>query len=80
MHGRYYYPHAAGVGFSFNPYVWHETIDPKAGVAANLGPAAISFAMNAVIFIGAMWIARRSNAPITGRQGNLPDIDVVPTR
>ena len=32
MHGRYYYPQAAGVGFSFNPYVWHETIDPKAGV------------------------------------------------
>jgi pyruvate,water dikinase len=32
MHGRYYYPHAAGVGFSFNPYVWHESIDPKAGV------------------------------------------------
>jgi hypothetical protein len=31
-HGRYYYPEAAGVGFSFNPYVWHETIDPKAGV------------------------------------------------
>ncbi len=32
IHGRYYYPQAAGVGFSFNPYVWHETIDPKAGV------------------------------------------------
>ncbi|MCU0914788.1 MAG: PEP/pyruvate-binding domain-containing protein [Planctomycetes bacterium] len=32
MHGRYFYPQAAGVGFSFNPYVWHETIDPKAGV------------------------------------------------
>ncbi len=32
MHGRYYYPQAAGVGFSFNPYVWHESIDPKAGV------------------------------------------------
>jgi pyruvate,water dikinase len=31
-HGRYYYPEAAGVGFSFNPYVWHESIDPKAGV------------------------------------------------
>jgi pyruvate,water dikinase len=30
--GRYYYPQAAGVGFSFNPYVWHQTIDPKAGV------------------------------------------------
>ena len=25
-------PQAAGVGFSFNPYVWHESIDPKAGV------------------------------------------------
>jgi len=32
MHGRFFYPQAAGVGFSFNPYVWHETIDPKAGV------------------------------------------------
>jgi len=32
MHGRYYYPQAAGVGFSFNPYVWNESIDPKAGV------------------------------------------------
>ena len=31
-HGRYYYPQAAGVGFSFNPYAWHESIDPKAGV------------------------------------------------
>jgi len=31
-HGRYYYPQAAGVGFSFNPYVWSESIDPKAGV------------------------------------------------
>jgi pyruvate,water dikinase len=32
IHGRYYYPHAAGVGFSFNPYVWSENIDPRAGV------------------------------------------------
>lgn len=32
IHGHYYYPHAAGVGFSFNPYVWNENIDPKAGV------------------------------------------------
>lgn len=31
-HGRYHYPHLAGVGFSFNPYVWDRTIDPKAGV------------------------------------------------
>jgi len=32
MHGRHYYPQAAGVGFSFNPYVWNESIDPNAGV------------------------------------------------
>lgn len=31
-HGRYYYPQAAGVGLSFNPFVWHEDIDPQAGV------------------------------------------------
>lgn len=31
-HGRYYYPQAAGVGLSFNPFVWHKDIDPKAGV------------------------------------------------
>ncbi len=30
--GNYFFPQAAGVGFSFNPYVWHETIDPKAGM------------------------------------------------
>jgi hypothetical protein len=32
VHGRYFYPHAAGVGFSYNPYVWNENIDPRAGV------------------------------------------------
>ncbi len=30
--GNYFCPQAAGVGFSFNPYVWHETIDPEAGM------------------------------------------------
>lgn len=29
---RFYYPQAAGVGFSFNPYVWHKDIDPEAGM------------------------------------------------
>ncbi len=32
MHGRHFYPEMAGVGFSFNPYAWHESIDPKAGM------------------------------------------------
>ncbi|MBN2702875.1 MAG: hypothetical protein JXR23_01560 [Pontiellaceae bacterium] len=32
MRGRNFYPEFAGVGYSFNPYAWHESIDPKAGV------------------------------------------------
>ncbi|MCX8155877.1 MAG: PEP/pyruvate-binding domain-containing protein [Verrucomicrobiae bacterium] len=32
MFGTTYFPHLAGVGFSFNPFVWHEDIDPRAGV------------------------------------------------
>ena len=31
-YGNLFFPQAAGVAFSFNPYVWHETIDPHAGV------------------------------------------------
>ncbi len=30
--GRYYYPQAAGVGLSYNPFVWHPDIDPRAGL------------------------------------------------
>ncbi len=32
MHGALFYPHVAGVGLSFNPYVWSPDIDPTAGV------------------------------------------------
>lgn len=31
LYGDLYFPQAAGVGFSFNPFVWHEDIDPTAG-------------------------------------------------
>jgi len=31
-YGRFFYPPAAGVGYSFNPYVWSPDIDPRAGV------------------------------------------------
>jgi len=27
-----FYPHLAGVGFSYNPFVWNKEIDPEAGV------------------------------------------------
>lgn len=42
--GELYYPEVAGVGFSFNPYVWSRQIDPKAGVlrlAFGLGTRAV---------------------------------------
>jgi pyruvate,water dikinase len=32
MQDDLFFPHAAGVGFSFNPFVWREDIDPRAGV------------------------------------------------
>ncbi|MBU0678439.1 MAG: PEP/pyruvate-binding domain-containing protein [Verrucomicrobia bacterium] len=31
-YGDSFYPQMAGVGFSFNPYVWSKEIDPEAGV------------------------------------------------
>ena len=30
--GDLFFPDSAGVGFSYNPYVWHEDIDPEAGL------------------------------------------------
>jgi pyruvate,water dikinase len=32
LHEDLFYPHVAGVGFSVNPYVWSEEIDPSAGM------------------------------------------------
>ncbi len=32
MHGRLFFPQVAGVGLSYNPYVWSEAIQPEAGV------------------------------------------------
>lgn len=31
--GEYFFPQAAGVGLSYNPWSWHPDIDPEAGVA-----------------------------------------------
>ncbi|MBK5913843.1 PEP/pyruvate-binding domain-containing protein [Rhodocyclus purpureus] len=42
--GRYFHPHAAGVGLSFNPYRWNPKIDMNAGVVrlvAGLGTRAV---------------------------------------
>lgn len=32
VHGDQFFPHVAGVGVSYNPYVWHGDIDPRAGM------------------------------------------------
>ncbi len=32
LYGKHYFPAIGGVGFSFNPFVWSEEIDPKAGM------------------------------------------------
>jgi len=32
VHGHLFYPQLAGVGLSYNPYVWSDQIDPEAGV------------------------------------------------
>lgn len=32
LHGHLFYPDVAGVGLSFNPYVWNREIDPAAGM------------------------------------------------
>ncbi len=32
VYGNLFYPQVAGVGLSYNPYVWNENIDPQAGV------------------------------------------------
>ncbi len=32
VYGHRFYPQVAGVGLSYNPYVWSEQIDPEAGV------------------------------------------------
>ena len=33
MHGNNFFPQLAGVGFSYNPYVWDPSIKPESGVA-----------------------------------------------
>ncbi len=70
-HGQYYHPHLAGVGFSFNPYVWSEHIDPKAGVlrlVLGLGTRAVDRADDDYTRLVAL------NAPRQRPEGNSEDI------
>ena len=43
-HGKYFFPDVAGVGISYNTFVWNKELDPKAGmlrVVAGLGTRAV---------------------------------------
>ncbi|MBL7214447.1 MAG: phosphoenolpyruvate synthase [Phycisphaerae bacterium] len=43
-HGKYFFPDAAGVGISYNTFVWNKELDPKAGmlrIVAGLGTRAV---------------------------------------
>jgi uncharacterized protein YdhG (YjbR/CyaY superfamily) len=45
FHGYYYYPNVAGVGLSYNTYVWHDDIQPEAGMlrlVVGLGTRAVN--------------------------------------
>lgn len=45
IYGKYFFPQVAGVGLSFNPYVWNKSIDPTAGVlrlVVGLGTRAVN--------------------------------------
>ncbi len=44
VYDKIFFPHVAGVGYSFNPYVWDKQIDPKAGllrIVCGLGTRAV---------------------------------------
>jgi hypothetical protein len=70
-HGHYYYPQAAGVGLSFNPFVWHKDIDPEAGILRlvfGLGTRAVDRCDDDYTRLVAL------NAPSRRPEANLDDV------
>jgi hypothetical protein len=66
-----FFPHVAGVGFSFNPYVWSSDIDPKAGLLRlvfGLGTRAVERVDDDYTRIVAL------NAPLRRPEVNLDDV------
>jgi NADH-quinone oxidoreductase subunit H len=54
------------------------SVDPSAGLWRNLGVMVIYWVVNGIVLAIALWVASRSKQPVTGRQDNLPDIEVRP--
>ncbi|HUX14745.1 MAG TPA: PEP/pyruvate-binding domain-containing protein [Spirochaetia bacterium] len=70
-YGRYYLPQLAGVGFSVNPYRWHEDIDPEAGMIRlvfGLGTRAVNRSDDDYTRVVAL------NAPEKHPQANMDDV------
>ena len=66
-----FYPQMAGVGFSYNPYVWNKEIDPKAGVVRlvfGLGTRAVDRADDDYTRVVAL------NAPEKRPEGNFDEV------
>lgn len=53
-------------------------IDPRAGWGANLLATLVMLGLNLVILAGVLAYLARSRAPVTGRQENLPPVEVLP--
>jgi hypothetical protein len=71
VYGRYFLPQVAGVGLSFNPFVWSERIDPEAGVLRlvfGLGTRAVRRADDDYTRIVAL------NAPSRRPEANLSEV------
>ena len=71
LQGRAFYPHLAGVGFSYNPFVWGPEIDPRAGVLRlvfGLGTRAVDRVDDDYTRVVAL------NAPMRRPEGSLDEI------
>jgi pyruvate, water dikinase len=71
LQGRAFYPHLAGVGFSYNPFVWGPEIDPRAGVLRlvyGLGTRAVDRVDDDYTRVVAL------NAPLRRPEGSLDEI------
>jgi len=71
VQGSLYYPQIAGVGLSFNPYVWSSEIDPRSGVLRlvfGLGTRAVNRADDDYTRVVAL------NAPARRPESNLEEV------
>ena len=77
VHGHLFYPQVAGVGLSYNPYVWSEYIQPEAGVLRlvfGLGTRAVERSDDDYTRVVAL------NAPLRRPQADIDEVMEVAQR